>query len=244
MNYKAGKPETKIVVDRDGAADLGVAPSGVSTALAMLFNGSTVGQFEDDGDRIDVTVSVEDSQSTDVDSVEGIYLTSRTTGQMIPVEMLTKKEYATASSQIARYDKMRDIEISANVQGVSSPDFTKAFMKRLTEEFPPPEGIVFAKAGTDSFMQESMGSLLQSIVLGILFIFLILAAQFESWIDPLAIMFSLPLAIIGAMVSLFVTGVGLSMVGLIGVIFLFGLVTKNAILLVDFIKSRRQSGRG
>jgi multidrug efflux pump subunit AcrB len=84
---------------------------------------------------------------------------------------------------------------------------------------------------------------MQAIILGILFIFLILAAQFESWIDPLAIMFSLPLAMIGAMIALFVTGVGLSMVGLIGIIFLFGLVTKNAILLVDFIKTQRRSGR-
>jgi len=91
-------------------------------------------------------------------------------------------------------------------------------------------------------MQESMSGLIQAIVLGILFIFLILAAQFESWLDPLAIMFSLPLAIIGAMFALFITGAGLSMVGLIGIIFLLGLVTKNAILLVDFIKKRRGEG--
>lgn len=243
MNYKAGKPETRIVVDRDGAADLGVAPSSVSSALAMLFNGTTVGQFENGGDRVDVTVSVEESQSTGIDSIDGIYLTSRTTGEMVPIEILTNKEYATASSQIARYDKIRDIELSANIQGVPSPDFSRDFMNRVMEELPPPEGITFVNGGSDQFMQESMGSLMQAIVLGILFIFLILAAQFESWIDPLAIMFSLPLAMIGAMIALFVTGVGLSMVGLIGIIFLFGLVTKNAILLVDFIKTQRRSGR-
>ena len=242
ISYKAGKPETRIVVDRDAAADLGVAPTSVSGALSTLFNGSTVGQYEDDGDRIDVNVSVADSQSTNVDSVEGIYLTSSTTGQMIPIEQLIDKEYATASSQIDRYDKSRNIQVQANVEGISSSDLSGAFMKKLMAELPPPEGVTISMGGDQQSMQESMGGLVQAVALGILFIFLILAAQFESWIDPFAIMFSLPLAIIGAMIALFVTGAGLSMIGLIGIIFLMGLVTKNAILLVDFIKKRREEG--
>ena len=243
ISYKAGKPETRIVVDRDAAADLGVAPASVSGALYTLFNGSTVGQYEDNGDRIDVTVSVEDSQSTGIDSIDGIYMTSSTTGQMIPIEMLTAKQYATASSQIERYDKSRDIQVQANYdEGASSSDVSAAFMERLMKELPPPEGITLSMGGEQQSMEESVATLAQAIILGILFIFLILAAQFESWIDPLAIMFSLPLAIIGAMFALFITGAGLSMVGLIGIIFLLGLVTKNAILLVDFIKKQRQQG--
>ena len=240
ISYKAGKPETRIVVDRDAAADLGVAPSNISGTLGILFNGVTVGQYESDGDRIDVTVGVEDSQSKSIDSVDGTYLTSSTTGQMIPIEQLVSKEYDTASSQIARYDKSRDIQIQANLSGISSSDLNKEFMKRLNEELPPPEGIMIGSSMDQQLMQESMGTMIQALVLGILFIFLILAAQFESWIDPLAIMFSLPLAMIGAMAALFVSGAGLSMVGFIGIIFLFGLVTKNAILLIDFIKKKRK----
>ncbi|MDF3001687.1 MAG: cation/multidrug efflux pump [Bacillota bacterium] len=242
MSYKAGKPETRILVNRDAAADLGVAPTSVSNTLGTLFNGSTVGQYEDDGDRIDVIVSVEDKQSTGIDSVDGIYLTSSNTRQMIPIEMLTEKQYATASSQIERYDKSRDIQVQTNFDGISSSDFSGQFMRKLMTELPPPNGISIGMGGDQQSMQESMMTLVQAIVLGILFVFLILAAQFESWIDPLAIMFSLPLAVIGAMLALFITGAGLSMIGLIGVIFLFGLVTKNAILLVDFIKKRRQDG--
>ncbi len=242
ISYKAGKPETKIVVDRDAAADLGVAPSSISSALGILYNGTTVGQYEADGERIDVNVSVEDSQSTGIDSVSGIYLTSTTTGQMIPIDQLTSKEYSTASSQIARYDKVRDIQIQANYVGITSSELGKAFTEKLNEELPPPEGISIGTGADQKMMQESMAGMIQAIVLGILFIFLILAAQFESWIDPLAIMFSLPLAIIGAMIALFVSGAGLSMVGMIGIIFLLGLVTKNAILLVDFIKKRREEG--
>jgi len=244
ISYKAGKPETRIVVDRDAAADLGVAPSSISGTLGILFNGVTVGQYESDGDRIDVMVGVEDNQSKSIDSVDGIYLTSNTTGQMIPIEQLVSKEYNTASSQIARYDKSRDIQIQANLSGISSSDLNKEFMKRLNEELPAPEGIMIGSSMDQQLMQESMGTMMQALVLGILFIFLILAAQFESWIDPLAIMFSLPLAMIGAMAALFVSGAGLSMVGFIGIIFLFGLVTKNAILLIDFIKKKRKEGLG
>lgn len=242
ISYKAGKPETRIVVDRDAAADLGVAPTSISSALGILFNGMTVSQYESEGDRIDVTVSMEDSQSKSLDNVDGIYLSSATTGQMVPIERLIKKEYDTASSMIDRYDKVRDIQIQANVSGVTSSELNKAFMEKLNEELPLPKGVEIGKSSDEQMMSESAGGLMQSFVLGILFIFLILAAQFENWIDPLAIMFSLPLAIIGAMIALFITGSGLSMVGFIGIIFLLGLVTKNAILLVDFIKKRRTEG--
>ncbi len=242
ISYKAGKPETRIVVDRDAAADLGVAPASAAGALNTLFNGTTVGQYEDQGDRIDVTVSVENSQNTGLDSVDGIYLTSRTTGAMVPIEQLTKKEYATASSKIERYDKSRDVQVQTNFIGISSSEVNDLFMTKLNEELPPPEGITINMGGDDQETQDTMTDLIRVMVLGVLFIFLILAAQFESWIDPLAIMFSLPLAVIGAMMSLFITGSGLSVVGLIGIIFLMGLVTKNAILIIDFIKKRRSEG--
>ncbi|HWQ80353.1 MAG TPA: efflux RND transporter permease subunit [Anaerovoracaceae bacterium] len=242
ITYKAGKPETRITVDRDAAADLGVAPAAVAVALNTMFNGTTVGQYEDQGDRIDVTVSVEDSQGTGLDSVDGIYLTSRTTGAMVPIEQLTKKEYTTGSSKIERYDKSRDVQVQTNFIGISSSELSDTFMKKLNEELPPPEGIVINMGGDEQETQDTMADLIRVMVLGVLFIFLILAAQFESWIDPLAIMFSLPLAVIGAMMSLFITGSGLSVVGLIGIIFLMGLVTKNAILIIDFIKKRRAEG--
>ncbi|MBN7773449.1 efflux RND transporter permease subunit [Clostridium aminobutyricum] len=242
ISYKAGKPETRIVVDRDAAADLGVAPSSISSTLGILFNGTTVGQYESGGDRIDVKVSVQDDQSTSLDSINGIYLASTTTGRMIPIEQLISKEYGTASSQIARYDKSRDIEIQANFIGLTSSELNSAFMDKLNKELPPPKGITIGAGSDQQFMEESAGGLVQAFILGILFIFLILAAQFESWLDPFAIMFSLPLAIIGAILAMFLKGDGLSMVGLIGIFFLMGLVTKNAILLVDFIKKRREEG--
>jgi len=244
ISYKAGQPEARIVVDREAAADLGVPPASVAGALNTMFSGTTVGQYEDGGDRIDVTVRVKDKWSADLDSLDGIYLASRTTGALVPIEQLTIKEYTTGSSKLERYDKSRDVQVQTNFIGLSSSELHKEFMKKLNEELPPPEGIVINMGGDEQETRDTMADLIRVMVLGVLFIFLILAAQFESWIDPLAIMFSLPLAVIGAMMSLFVSGFGLSVVGLIGVIFLMGLVTKNAILIIDFIKKRRAEGLG
>ncbi len=241
ISYKAGKPENRVVVDREKAADLGVAPTSISSAIRILYSGITVGQYDDHGDRIDVTVMDEDRTSLS-NGFENVYVTSSSTGKLIPISQVTDEIYGTASSEIARHDKKRDIQLQANYVGVTSSELNKAFLAELEKQLPLPDGIEIVAGSDEEFMKESMGGMVQAIVLGILFIFLILAAQFESWLDPFVIMFSLPLALIGAMVSLFISGLGLTMIGLIGVVFLMGLVTKNAILLVDFIKKRREEG--
>lgn len=241
ISYKAGKPEAKMVIDRDRAADLGVNPTTVSGTLSTLFGGVVVGQYEEGNRRYDVRLRLADEQRRNLDSFDGIYVSGTKAG-MVSLDQLAKKVYSTSSSTINRYDKSREIMIEANFAGMSSGDLSSAFMKKLNAELPPPKGIKLDMGGDQASMQDAMSSLIQAVVLGILFIFLILAAQFESWMDPLAIMFALPLAVIGAMIALYVSGSGLSMVGGIGIIFLMGLVTKNAILLVDFIKQRRAQG--
>lgn len=242
ISYNAGKPETKIVVDRDAAADLGVSPAVVSGTLGILYNGVVAGQYESGNDRVDVRVCLDEDQRENIGSVAGVYVPGSTSGQMIPLDQISKKVYATGSSTISRYDKTREIQVEANYVGMTSGELSSAFMNKLDSELPLPQGLSFSQGSEQAIMQESVASLIQAVLLGILFIFLILAAQFESFMDPLAIMFSLPLAIIGALIALFVTGSGFSMVGGIGIIFLLALVTKNAILLVDFIKESRHKG--
>ncbi|MEN6351031.1 MAG: efflux RND transporter permease subunit [Syntrophomonas sp.] len=243
ISYKSGQPETQLVVDQDAASDLGVSTSSISDALSTLVNGTIVGQYQTGENRYDVRVRLKGEQRTNLNSLNGTYLLSSSSGHTIPLAQLVKKVYTTASSTIQRYDKSREIQVQANFVGMTSDDLNSAFLEKLNKELPPPKGIRFGMGDDEAEMQESMGGLLQAIILGILFIFLILAAQFESFLDPLVIMFSLPLAIIGAAVALFITGQGISMLGSIGIIFLMGLVTKNAILLVDFIKKGRAAGQ-
>jgi len=246
LSYKAGKPEARLDVDRDMAADLGVSPASVADTVNTLYGGIVVGQYETEKDRYDVRVRLKDEQRKNLDSFDGIYIPSSnasSTGRvMIPLEQVTRKVFTTSSSTINRYDKAREIQVQANYTGTSSGELNSTFMNKLNSELKMPRGISISAGGDQELMQESATSMVQAVLLGILFIFLVLAAQFESFLDPLAIMFALPLAIIGAVLALYVTGSGLSVIGGIGFIMLLGLVTKNAILLVDFIKQRRSAG--
>ncbi|KZL90243.1 efflux RND transporter permease subunit [Clostridium magnum] len=241
LTYKSGKPVVKLEVDRDKAQDLGVNPSVVSSTLNTLFNGAVVSQYETEKDRYDVRMQLEEDDRKDFDSLQGIYVSS-TSGKMIPIDQVTKKVFTTSSATINRYDKEREIQLTANYVGVAQSDFTKAFNNKLQSEAPAPNGIKVTAGGSQDQMAESMGGLATALVMGVLFIFLVIAAQFESFLDPFAILLSLPLAIIGAILGLLIGNKEMDMMSAIGIIMLMGLVTKNAILLVDFAKQNYSKG--
>ena len=245
LSYKAGNPEAEFQVDRDKAEDLGISPAAVGSTLRTLYNGVVVGQYETDSDRYDVNVVLDSDQRKDLGSFNGIYVPSSNTSNnqpiLVPISQVTKKVFTTSSSTINRYDKQREIQISASVAGISTGDFDNAFMKQV-HELGVPSGISLSAGGTNSLMSQAFGGMAIALIMGALFIFLILAAQFESFIDPLSIMFSLPLAVIGAILGLWAGHKELSFVAMIGIILLMGLVTKNAILLVDFTRQRREAG--
>lgn len=241
LTYKAGKPEVKFEVDRDKAGDLGVSPIVVSNTLNTLFNGVVVSQYETEKDRYDVRMQLKEDDRKSFDSLQGIYV-ANSSGKMIPIDQVTKKVFTTSASTINRYDKEREIQLTANYVGVAQGAFNTAFNNKLKSEAPTPKGIKFVTGGTQDQMTESLGGLAKALVMGILFIFLVIAAQFESFIDPLAILLSLPLAIIGAILGLLIGHKELDMMSAIGVIMLMGLVTKNGILLIDFAKQNYSKG--
>lgn len=149
--------------------------------------------------------------------------------------------YATSPTQIKRYDREDQITISANLSGVSLGDFNTALNKKLAE-VKLPEGYKFVTTGQSQQMADAFKGIIMALAAAVLFIFFVLAAQFESYIEPFAIMLALPLAIIGAILGLLIAHSMLSMMSLIGIIMLMGLVTKNAILLIDFAKQRIAEG--
>lgn len=208
---------------------------------ATLFNGTVVTQYETEIDRFDVKVLLQDNQRTDFDSLKGIYVPG-TKGEMVPLNMVTKQGFSTGSTTINRYDKAREIQVTANIVGVSSGSFDTLFSEKLKSDTKMPAGVSQAVSGDQEMLTESISSLITAFLMGILFLFLILAAQFESFVDPLAILFSLPFAISGALLALFLSGSNLSMMAFIGIIMLMGSVAKNAILLIDFTKQRRAAG--
>ena len=156
---------------------------------------------------------------------------------------MTNIVYATSPSEILRYDRQKEIKLSCNLDGTSLGEFNKELMPKI-KTLTIPAGYDVLAVGEAERMGESFTAIGMALVLSVVFIFFVLAAQFESYIDPFSIMFSLPLAIIGAILGLLVMGSDLSITSLIGVIMLMGLVTKNAILLIDFAKQRMADGMG
>jgi hydrophobe/amphiphile efflux-1 (HAE1) family protein len=245
LSYRAGNPEAHLQVDRDKAEDLGVSPAAAGSTLRILYNGVTVGQYESGGDRYDVTLKLNAGDRKNLGSFNGIYVPGTNTEDnqpiLVPLTQMTNQVFTTSAAIINRYDKEREIQISANVRGISTGDFDKEFQKEL-EKAGIPRGVSLTAGGNNALMSDVSGGMVIALILGALFIFLILAAQYESFIDPLAIMFSLPMAIIGAVLGLLAGQKELSFAAMIGIVLLMGLVTKNAILLIDFTRQRRREG--
>jgi multidrug efflux pump subunit AcrB len=240
LTDKAGSPETKLEVDQNMADELGVTPANVSATLNTLFSGVVVSQYTTSTDTYDVRLSIADNQSQNVDGLNGIYVAGA--NGLVPLNQVTKTSFSTSEATITRYEKEREIQISANLYGMSTGDFAKLFMKGLNEEVGIPDGIIVSSGGTEAAAGDGASQMVVACLMGILFIYLILAAQFESFMLPLSILLSLPLAIIGAIWAMYLTHSEVSMTAMIGLILLMGLVTKNAILLVDNAMHQRTQG--
>ncbi|WP_373325555.1 efflux RND transporter permease subunit [Sporomusa paucivorans] len=245
-SYEPGNPDAQFIVNRDRAADLGISSASIADTLQTMFNGKVVTQYKDGDDSHDVRVILDPEERRSLGNVNKVYLSGTArdeAGQavMVPVSQVTDTVYATSPAQIKRYDNQQQITISANLSGITLGEFNSAFEKKAAE-IDMPEGYQFVATGQTESMNDVFSSMVLALGMAVLFIFFVLAAQFESYLDPFSIMLALPLAIIGAIIGLLVMGSELSMMSLIGIIMLMGLVTKNAILLVDFAKQRREQG--
>ena len=239
-SYREGSPETRLEVDRQRAADLGISTGYIGDTLYTLFTGRVVSQYKEGGEEIDVRLQLNESQRRSLSDLSRVYLP--TSNGNIALSQVTEQVFSTSPRSIDRFDRSREIALIGNLRGISLGDFNKQFAQRMEEELKLPDGYRVYAGGDAESMADTFDSLGLALVIGILFIFFILAAQFESYIDPFSIMFSLPLAIVGAILGLFLMGSDLSLVSMIGVILLMGLVTKNAILLIDFTKQARARG--
>jgi len=232
-------PEYRMRVDRDKALSAGVTTSAIVGAISRLVGGEAISTFEDeDGDAVNLRVrlpahlrqhaaQVQDLNVSVPDGNGGIKLVS--------LSSLTSTAVAASPTEINRRDLARQITVSANLDRLpvgTAAKYVEAASKRINM----PPGYSINLSGEAEDMAESFGYMGESLLLAVLFVYLILAAQFESFFEPLAIMLSLPLSIVGMAGMLKLTGDTINIMSLIGLIMLMGLVTKNAILLVDYAK--------
>jgi hydrophobic/amphiphilic exporter-1 (mainly G- bacteria), HAE1 family len=238
-------PEYRLAVDRERAADLGVTTGAVVRTVSALVGGEAVSTYEDeDGDAVDVRVRLPRDLRQDPSQVAGLRLAVHGEGglpALVPLGEVVRYAMGASPTEISRQDLSRQVVVSANLDRLPLGEAMKAVRAIAGRmEMAPGYRVVFAGEGED--MVESFGYMAEALLLAVIFVYLILAAQFESFIDPLAIMLSLPLSIVGMAGMLLLTGDTVNIMSLIGLILLMGLVTKNAILLVDYAKVLRARG--
>ena len=242
-SLKADKPEIAVAVRRDAASDLGLSVASMANALRTLIAGQTVGNWRAPNDQTyDVNVRLAPEARTSVQDLERLpFALTAADGSTRTVRLSQVASVHTSSgpNQINRRDLTREVAISANVYQRSTGAVSADLRKALDSvAFAPDYRYQFG--GSTKNMTEAFGYAISALVLAIVFIYMILASQFKSFVQPLALMTALPLTLIGVVLALMMFGSALSMFSIIGVVMLMGLVTKNAILLVDFAIRARE----
>ncbi|WP_151636541.1 efflux RND transporter permease subunit [Noviherbaspirillum aerium] len=246
-SLKAEKPTISVEPKRDIGADLGVGVAQIGNALRPLLAGdeTTTWRAPDD-ENYNVKVRLAPSDRDNADDLSRLMLASSQTNadgtpKMVPLRQVATIMPSTGANQINRRDLNREVELSANVVG-RSPGEVSAEVRRVLDAMNWQPGYRYQMGGSTKSMQESFGYALSALLLAIIFIYMILASQFASFLQPVAIMSALPMTLIGVFLALMVFRSTLNMFSIIGFIMLMGLVTKNAILLVDFANQARKAG--
>jgi len=248
-SFKPTNPSLDVVVNRELASDLGVSMNEIGITARALIAGEPVGQWEGpDGENHQVMVRLPRSERTSISDLDKIFVRANGTNadgtaRMVPLRQVADFQPSVSERRIDRRNLQRQIRIMAGVtSGVSVGDAAQE-VKKITDATALPPGYRFQLGGSSQDMQESLGFAAAALALGVIFIYFILASQFGSFLQPIAIMASLPLSLIGVFLALMLFGSTLNLFSVIGFIMLMGLVTKNAILLVDFTNQGIREGK-
>lgn len=241
-SLKAGRPELRVVVDRLRAADLGISTAQVGATVRSLVNGERASRFTAGEHEIDIMVRLRAEDRADAAAIERVPLLSPK-GRLVPLSAVATLEQGVGPAQIERLNRQREVTVGASYMGRELGEIVNEITAELAKLDLPP-GVTYEFGGSAQYMQTVFTDLLFALGLSVLFVYMILASQFGSFIHPFTIMLALPLSFLGAFAGLWLTGESIDMVGLIGIILLMGLVTKNSILLVDYTNTLRGRGLG
>jgi hydrophobic/amphiphilic exporter-1 (mainly G- bacteria), HAE1 family len=241
-SLEAGKPELRVFIDRDKAADLGVSVASIAEAVNLLISGEVdITKFKDDsrGRRYDVRTRLLPGDRNDISDLGRLFIRAKD-GRLVELSNIIRIQEGGAPNTIWRVDRQRAMIIYASLEkkplGQAMADLDSISAKLLPADY------TASYKGQADTMKESFGFLLFALMLGIIMAYMILAAQFESFVQPVIVLLSMPLSFIGAFGLLYLTGMTISIYSLIGLILLMGLVKKNGILLVDYTNTLQARG--
>jgi multidrug efflux pump len=240
-NYQERKPQMNISVDRDRSATLGVSLVSIGRTLETMLGSRKVTTFIDRGREYNVILMGKESDRSSPDDLTNLYVRSNLTGDLIPLANLVRITETAGPAQLNRHDRMRSITIQAGLaEGVSLGEGIEAMIRTANETLPAAARISWD--GDSKEYLESGGSLYMTFALALLVVFLVLAAQFESFVNPMIILVTVPLAMTGALAGLLIYGSSINVFSQIGAILLIGLAAKNGVLIVEFANQLRDRG--
>ncbi len=242
-NYKPNRPEVRVRIDRNRAADLGVPIETIGRTLETMLGSREVTNFQRDGKQYKVLVQAPAEQRLTPNDLNSIYVRAGGQGgKLVPLSSVVTIDEGANARELNRTDRLRSVTITASL----APGYTLGealeFLEQTAAEVLPPE-VRISYFGQSREFKESSAAIYLTFALALIIVFLVLAAQFESWIHPTIIILSVPLAVTGALGALLLVGISLNVYSQIGIIMLIGLIAKNAILIVEFANQLRDEGR-
>ncbi len=245
-SLETSKPEVRIRIDREKASDLGINVNLIAMTARAMIDGYVATKYQEGEEQYDVRVRLSKEDRTTLENVNDLTIKSnKDMGNnqklLIPISSVADIRQGSGPSKINRFDRQREIRIDANLSGRLLGEVLSD-IQRQTRALEVPAGFTIGVTGQGEMQAESFGNIFLSLALAIVFVYIVLAAQFNSFTHPFAIMLALPMSLIGAVFALLIFKSALSMMSLIGIIMLMGLVTKNGILLVDYANVLRDRG--
>lgn len=242
ISFKPSRPERRIVVDRMRAAQLDMSVAQVATAARTAIDGDDTVKFRDSGTEYPIRVHYRKSARDKTSDVENLIIGTRD-GSPVYLNDVAQVVYDNSPTKIDRKNRQRVVYVTANLaQGAAMGNVDQAVEAGI-KKTPPVPGTSVSSGGATQMMNESFGYMGSALLLAILLVYMLMGALFESFLTPFVIMFSLPQAMVGGLLAMLITGKPMSIVAMIGIIMLMGLVTKNAILLIDYTNTLMSRGK-
>ena len=239
-SYVTGQPELRLIPDRAKAESRGVSMASIGECVSALVGGQKSGKFTDEGHRFDIRVRLKEGERNSLADLKKIFVPNNR-GELVNLLDVVSVKQVSSLFSVTRVNRERSINMYASpAAGFTQSQAIDAAMKIAKETLPP--GYTAELSGTAQTSQESFSGLIFALIIGIFVSYLILASQFNSYIDPLTILLALPFSFSGAILALFFTGNSINLFSFIGIILLMGLVKKNSILLVEFTNQMRDRG--